>query len=141
VTEPSTLRSSVRRHLAVALALALVAALLVLPAPVPAAADDGPPMTETAVGPHAVGLTTVEVDVPHRDEPLPVDVWYPADADAAAAADPAEYTLVVDLGDTSLPLSIPSPLALDEPAVLDGSTTRWSSSATATAGCASSPAT
>jgi predicted dienelactone hydrolase len=127
VTEPSTLRSSVRLHLAVALALALVAALLVLPAPVPAAADDGPPpgapeppFATERVGEFPVGKTTVLVDVPHRDADLPVEVWYPADAASAADAERGEYTLRVPFGDGEFTLRQDSPLSLEEPAVADG---------------------
>jgi predicted dienelactone hydrolase len=114
------------RHAAVAMVLALLASLLVLSgdalaSPAAAATDDvpAPPFADAAIGDRAVGKTTVEVAVPHRDVPLPVELWYPADAAAAAAADDAVYTLTVPFGEASLTLTQPSPLAKDAPTVAD----------------------
>jgi predicted dienelactone hydrolase len=114
------------RHVAAAMVLALLASLLVLSGdafarPADAATDDvpAPPFADTLIGDRAVGKTTVEVAVAHRDVALPVELWYPADAAAAAAADDAIYTLTVPLGDSSLTLTQPSPLAKDAPAVAD----------------------
>ena len=44
-----------------------------------------------ARGPWAVGVRTVEV-IGARDRVLPVEVWYPVEPDAAAAAEPATYS-------------------------------------------------
>ena len=74
-------------------ALALFAASLLAAA---ACGDDGgggpdagvaPDLSVEAAGPYPVGTATVTIADPARGRDLPTQLWYPADASAAAAAD------------------------------------------------------
>ena len=77
-----------RRLFPAVLTIALTAALV-------APAGAAPPAPPDGIGPWDVGYVTVEMVDPSRDDrTLPVDVWYPVDAEDAVAP-PAELDLFV----------------------------------------------
>jgi predicted dienelactone hydrolase len=82
--------------------LALVATL-VAPVAAVAAPDRGPaavaPSSVEARGPYAVGSASAALRFGHRAEAQPVEVWYPADAAAAAAAPRAEHRFADGIAD------------------------------------------
>jgi predicted dienelactone hydrolase len=75
------------------LAFVLLLGLAFAPAPALAGPGGGPLAPPDELGPWAVGRTTFVVDDATRGRTLPVDLWYPVDADDAAGP-PSVYDLI-----------------------------------------------
>jgi predicted dienelactone hydrolase len=67
-------------------------------APTTTAVPEPAPWAPIGAGEYEVGVATVTVDDPDGERPLTVDVWFPLDGTADAAALPAQrYTLIPDV--------------------------------------------
>ena len=104
-----------RRVLSVLFVVVLTGSLLGSPAGAAPPSATAPP---DGIGPWDVGLATVEVvDADRGDRTLPVDVWYPVDAEDAVG-DPAELDLFVTTLALDHALADPEPSSSQFPVVV-----------------------